>query len=130
MSFNEELPTFRRKVVRSSSQSGVRQYVDIRNDKARGNKVTSVFLKDIIARDTTIYFVWESSIQISPPEKNASRQCTGQECRHWIFSGMRYTYGMKSHGMWKRNYNQLSTNDKKLYPARETDGREFDMQND
>lgn len=57
MSFNEELPTFRRKVVRSSSQSGVRQYVDIRNDKARGNKVTSVFLKDIIARDTTIYFV-------------------------------------------------------------------------
>jgi len=93
-------------------------------------KVTSGFLKGIIARDTTIYFVWESSIQISPPEKNANRQRTGQECRKEIFSGIRYAYGMKSHGMWKRNYNQLSTNIKKLYSVRETDGREFDMQND
>jgi len=87
-------------------------------------KVTSGFLKGIIARDTTIYLVWESSIQISPPEKNANRQRTGQ-----VLSGIRYAYGMKSQGMWKRNYNQLSTN-KKLYSVRETDGREFDLQND
>lgn len=61
---------------------------------------------------------------------NANRQRTGQECCHRIFSGIRYANGTKGQGMWKRNYNQLSTNDTKLYSVRETGGREFDMQND
>lgn len=48
-----------------------------------------------------MYLVWQSSIQISPPEKNANRQRTGQECRHSIFSGIRYAYGMKSQNVKK-----------------------------